>query len=261
MKKGLILIIELVFGLVFGGLIVYFGFDNKCNEKIVYSDNTLEEQSSVVEIEVGKFENIIEKLNYFDFYNRDFDSKSFDNQEMLYWAIMNTKSDGEYTYLDSMQKTVDSAFDYTLIPEDIKCLMESSDTKSILFKYDESKKRFYVNPEHAGHGGGGFTTDVINKYVSMSKKDDEYIVVVNKLFSNLDKDTGIGPDAYYPTYSDAVNFTNKLFDVEYSEEYDYMITNIDLEANKVSSNKLVSYTYVFERVDGNYYLVSYKIGK
>ena len=124
----------------------------------------------------------------------------------------------------------------------------------VLYKFDMSTNKYYYNVEHNCENHNEINA-IYKNVVSAKKKNDTYIITVNFMWNN-----SIQPDTIYKSYKDALNQKDVLLVIP-SE--DGNPSNEDIN-NFINSNyddikdKLHKYTYVFEKVDDNYLLVSFK---
>lgn len=214
----------------------------------------------------GSYQEIVKRIEYLskiESINRDINNVSeFTNQELLQFAshyVEKNKNDFSFT-LENVNKVLKTYFNRTIEEgEDIKCLVTSE--TEFAFLYDSSKKTFKINEKHSGHGGGHFDDLlVLNRILDYKIEGSKYIVKVGKAFSTI-PDTGFA-DKFYRTYNDYIREKNVLFEAEIFEDADGGVYSFPLEAfNGVPNDKLVTYEYTFEYNNGEYILVSYKIGK
>lgn len=214
----------------------------------------------------GSYQDIVRRIDYLseiEYINRDINNVSeLTNQELLKFAslyVEKNKNDFSFT-LENVNKVLKSYFNRTIDEgEDIKCLVTRE--PEFVYLYDSSKKTFKLNEKHSGHGGGHFgDLLVLNRIIDYKIEGSKYIVKVGKAFSTL-PDTGF-PDKFYRTYDDLEKEKNVLFVADIYESEDGEAYSFPLENfNNFPDDKLAIYEYIFEYKNGEYILVSYKIGK
>ena len=129
-----------------------------------------------------------------------------------------------------------------------------------LFIFDVEKNKYNYNTNHLPHN----TINILPYYTNITevtKRNDTYIVKVNNVWSSVTETYGYTLNGY-PTYKDALNNTNELFNLT---DYDDTINDYNYYAIKeiednydTYKDKLKTYTYTFMKKDNNYYLTSFK---
>ena len=240
-------------------LLLVVGCDETKNE-----DEKKQEAREVTEVEKEKIINIINKMKYLDYYGKSFEVKDLTNQEALrasyniYTAIY---PNGELKF-SKIEEIADDYLGFSLEPEHILCdtHFNIAGASDYILLYDSKKEEFVDNDSHLGHGGGGFTTAVYNRYVSGTVLEDVYTIKVYKLFSDLTSDVMDETTYYYSTYSNAQKEVNKLFKTTYNFETNRFDKDPQNLLDNMDTDDLVIYTYTFILDDGNYVLDEYKIG-
>ena len=105
------------------------------------------------------------------------------------------------------------------------------------------------------HGHGGNFVDVKQRIISAKTNDDNE----NRMVTVLVKQAfGLGEHVvteYYDSIEDAEKEVNPILKMEYDEEGMFFD---EYDFNNVSNDKMNTYEYVFEIIDGIYVLKSYK---
>ncbi len=248
MKKIILLLI--VFFIILTGC---SNDGDKIDEK---KDNTNYREMTSGEQE--KLLNIIDDLQYFDFLGKSFRVADLNNQDVLQFTyellgdLLNGKKFAE------IETLVSKYLNYSVEPENVICRTHYNVSLSSedLYLYNSKTDSYSYNSNHLGHGGGGFRTYVVNRYVSSKVTDNTYEIIVYKGFSDLLGDVSTDETEYnfYATYDDAVEQKNPLFKALPSdasaklEEYD-------------KTDNLVEYKYTFKLKNENYLLTDYEIKK
>lgn len=218
----------------------------------------------VTKDEKEKLVNIIDKMKYLDYYGKSFEVKDLTNQEALrasYNIYTSIYPNGELKF-SKIEEVADNYLGFSLEPEHILCdthfnILGASD---YILLYDSKKDEFVDNDSHLGHGGGGFTTAVYNRFVSGTVLEDVYTIKVYKLFSDLTSDVMDETSYYYSSYSNAQKEVNKLFKTTYNFETNRFDKDPQNVLDNMDTDDLIIYTYTFILDDGNYVLDEYKIG-
>ncbi len=233
---------------------------NKKNEEVK------ENIRDFTEVEEKALMKIVDDLKYLDYFDKSFEIKDLTNQELLRTSISiyNKKSNysGKYT-IRNLEDVAKEYFDYKLVGENVECESHWEDTggSKYISLFDDYTGTFVYNDEHYGHGGGGFSTEVYNRFKSGEVKDDKYILKVYKLFSGLSTDVMEEDVYYFNSYNNAARNKDKLFKAKYNFETDRLSVDPQDKLDKMEEEKLIIYTYIFEVKNGNYILKSYKIGQ
>lgn len=272
MKKNVLIIILvgiICLGVGFGGSYMFLKQKNKCEEvkceerqgetkcDAPFEEKVFKEQHTL------DYEQLLDKINAMnnlDYLNKNFSIDEIQNLDMMKFALkfIDERYDEEFS-IDRVNEITKKYFDKEVKGEDIPC-NECEDIN--LYLYDKDKKTFKYNEMHGGHGSDGrYNPNVLNRIVSIENKENEYTVRVKKAFCIMTGDTGYCT-RYYNSYDGAINKKDYLFDIEVDNSDDFMDA-IDhyypeVEFNKISNDKLNTYTYVFEKNgDNDFILKSY----
>lgn len=267
MKKILGWVLALSIGVAIGCGTVYFIMKDDSEKKCEAQENNTKCDSNDAKVdseisatEYIELKSIIDELQYVDILNKDVSDVSKLTKDDLFWFVYYSSSNKEEILLKDVNKVTQKYFGVDIEPGDILCNSNHDGDGEYLYIYNEKNQSFSLNPDHPGHGGGGIISVVYNRYVSSKKNDNTYEVVVNKIFSNTLGDTSIGPNGFYPSYSDALSYKDKLFDVKYNDN-DEMVTDIEKEFKGIDSSKLNEYKYTFVKKNNSYVLSKYEILK
>lgn len=196
---------------------------------------------------------VIDDLRYLDYYGKSFKVSDLNNQEVLQFGISLVDEVEGLKFVD-LEKLVHRYLDFSLEPEDIICVTHYNvmGSSANLYLYNSTTGDYTYNEKHLGHGGGGFSAFVVNRYVSSKVSDGVYEVVVYKAFSDILGDVSGESSDYYPSYNDAVFQKNKLFTANHEDAASTLnqYTAVD---------QLVKYTYTFKLKDNHYVLTKYDI--
>lgn len=247
MKKAYVIFILLISLFLIGG----------CSTNIKDEETVKVEKRELAENEKSSLMEVINKLAYMDYYNKDVVPRNMANQEILrlsyeILALEGKVASGELNFSD-LENVAMNYFGYGLEPENLVCdthynIQDAGGADIMIYNVETGV--YTNNSNHLGHGSGGLRTEVYNNYVEGDYTDGTYTIVVNKLFSGLLGEPYDSKLSYYATYGDAINSKNELF----------KSNMIDLNKFNEYQDKLVKYTYTFQLKDDNYVLTSYKIG-
>ncbi len=244
------------------GLLFILGFlIVGCEKKEEVKEETKVEIRELTKQEQNSLIRRITELEYLDFYNKNFIPSDLTNQEVLrvsyeIYKLNNKGVDPFNVSFSDLEVIAKEYLGFSLEPENITCdthfyvSHESSD----LLLYDIDTGKYVYNDSHLGHGSGGIRSKVINFYVSGKVEGDRATIVVHKLFSEILGDVYEGKLGYYSSYSNAKEYKSVLFKAMYNDD-------LKDEYDKLDKSKLVSFTYVFDIVDGKYVLSEYKLGE
>ena len=127
-----------------------------------------------------------------------------------------------------------------------------------LVKYNSNLNIYNQNPEHLGHGSD-YVKPIYRKINSIEKKDDNYILSLNKLYSGsiLSGENGIYTDALEENKITSFDkFYNNYGQLNVSELINYYDNNYDS-----FKNLKPQYKYTFKKSENDYYLSKYEIIK
>lgn len=266
-ERTLILVLFLLLGgfiggVITGGAVLFFGQDDdKCvevkenldKEETENNDNQ-ETEKWVYVSDYEKIEQRIEDLGRIEQVSRNInDVKDFTNQELLLFAIDRLGYSEVHT-LKEVNEVTQSYFGLDVEPEDVNC--HFSPDEAPLFLYDEKKKEFVPNEEHGAHGLGSYYADILNRIIDVDVKDNVYTVKVKKAFGHT-QDTGPATTTFYKTYKDMDELKNPIMDYKWETYEDVENYMPEVDFNNLDSDKMLTYTYVFEKVDEEFILVSY----
>jgi len=246
MKKKLLILFLFLSIFIVGG----------CKKKEEPKKEEVNEIRVLKEEEINTLMEKIEDLYYFDINPaKSFKTSELTNQEVLLWSIGLEDADG--VLFSDLEKLALDYLDFSLEPENVLCMTHSNilGTSDYRYLYDVDTKKFVKNDNHAKHSESGYYAYVINKYVSSSYENGDYIITVSKIFSDTDRIINANSDSlvkrdWYKTYQDAKNKKNPVMsksDYKKAEEF----------FNKNGAYK--KYTYTFKLKNGNYVLKSYVI--
>jgi hypothetical protein len=253
MKKKIVIVFFLIISLFL------FGCEKKKKEnveeeKVEIRDLTEDEKTTLLEK--------VDALYYFDINPaKSFKVSDLTNQEVLLWAVYDTDIIN-IPFADFEKKAADY-LDFSLEPENILCMTHSNilGASDYLYLYNVNDKNFIKNVSHVEHSNKGYYSFVINSYVNSTYQNGDFIVWINKLFTDTDLtvyssvNTAIVPSAkrnWYTNYADAKNKTNAFLQGKNYDEAKELLDVKDAEG-------LVTYKYTFKLKNGNYVLKSYEI--
>lgn len=263
-----ILLLILLVGVFVGGLItggavlVDDKTDNKpCSDEVdkVEKDNNeengdVESEKSVYVSDYEKIVQRIEDLERIEQVSRNINNvKDFSNQELLLFAVDYLGYDENHT-LEEVNAVVQKYFGIDVTPEDINC--HHSDEEPPLYVYDSNKQEFLINEEHGAHGLGSYYSDILNRVVNIKVENNVYTVEVKKAFGRT-QDTGPATTTFYKTYKEMNELGTPIMDYKWDTYEDVENYMPEVDFNNLDSNKMLTYTYVFEKVDEEFILVSY----
>ena len=226
-------------------------------EEIVDNCIQLEQDQTQIE-EADTIEKALTRYYYFTMLDKEI-TKPEDidlNDLLLFVSSMNmqevTRAHNGYDFsLKQANKILKKYFDYE-IEEGADILCELCGEKPYL--YDKENKVFTYNWD-AEHGHGGSGVDVKQRIISAKTNDDNE----NRMVTVLVKQAfGLGEHVvteYYDSIEDAEKEVNPILKMEYDEEGMFFD---EYDFNNVSNDKMNTYEYVFEIIDGIYVLKSYK---
>lgn len=258
MKKGNNFIIIVLVGLIllFGGIYIYLNFFsdygkykevNNFNELVTVFENKF----SKYKIEnISKLEKNITNLN--NLTNKE-------KVEIAYYGIRDKALDSYTNGIDAklMDDYLNGLFgnDFKWKKDSILCNLGDE-----LYLYNEDTNKYVYNEEHLGHGAT-VVESYFSKIISIQESGNLYKVKEVRLWMKYSE---TGPTSFedaYDTYNNAVNETNPLFRYNMTgvipdgEEYYYFLKS-EIENNfDQYKDKMATYTYNFEKVNGEYYLV------
>lgn len=151
----------------------------------------------------------------------------------------------------------------------IKCFMEhETEEQNIRYRFNKSLDKYVYNDNHPGHGGGN--SKPYGSYLETKKvnvKSGKYSLTAPVIFYGGKVCYDVGGckyEAAYKSYDDAKNKSNPLVSLEFDNKT-YWTSNGDefpiFEEEKLYNDykdKLDTYTFVFEKEDGNLIFKSYK---
>ncbi len=234
-------------------MLLLVGCNNNESKAVKIEENKISDLNNT---EKEQLLEIIDELKYMDFYGKDILPRNLTNQEALRISYEILKSKGNYNELkfSDLEKIAIAYLGFGLEPENLLCdthFVLSSGVNSDIYIYNNDTKKYDKNSSHVSHTDSGIKTDVYNSYVKGTKNGNEYVVSVNKIFSGILGSSYDAASTYYNSYKDSVSYKNVLFKGG-------KITDESFDKYR---DKLVSYTYKFRYVDGNYVLSSYTIEK
>ncbi len=246
MKKIYVIFILFMSLFFFGG----------CGIKDSDNKNVKVETRELTDIERTSLMEIVDKLSYMDFYDKNIVPKNLTNQEALRIAYEIVVSDGN-TGSISFSTLEDVAMKYlgfSLEPENLNCdthfnIQDSSGADILV--YDVNTGNYKKNISHVSHSTKGVKTKVYNEYFDGYVENDKYVVVVYKVFSELIGNNTANKLNYYSNYNDAKNSTNVILNTN----------DIAGEFVKLDKDRINKYTYEFKLKDKDYILLRYIINE
>lgn len=250
-------------GLITGAILLYNNDevleekfeDNKSENKQDKDTNEKEEVEKWVYVsDYEKIEMRIKDLGRIEQVSRNINSvEDFTNQELLLFAIDRLGYSEVHT-LKEVNEVTQSYFGLDVEPEDVNCHFSTDEAP--LYLYDEKKKEFVPNEEHGAHGLGSYYSDILNRIIDVDVKDNIYTVKVKKAFGRT-QDTGPATTTFYKTYKDMDELKTPIMDYKWETYEDVENYMPEVDFNNLDSDKMLTYTYVFEKVDEEFILVSY----
>lgn len=230
--------------------------ESKCNVIV-------EETEVIKEQHTKDYEQMLEKINdisYLEYTNKNFNTEELSNLEIIKFVLnfIDEKYDSEFS-LNRVNELAEKYFGKKVDGEDVPCI-ECDNV--MLFIYDKDKQVFKLNEEHGSHGVSGiYYPYVLNRITSIENDSNMYTVTVKKAFCVNKGETGYCTD-YFKSYEDAINRNDVLFEINDTENLmeaiDYYYPEV--EFNKISNDKLNTYTYIFEKESNdNFVLKSYSL--
>ncbi len=244
-KKNKILII--VFSVIVTCLLLYIFIDfvgDAINEGKV--EPTSKENLEEVSLDLIDFisENNLDAL---DAYGKD---------DLLMVAISHV-CDGVYDCKnvsgDSVQDYLKTIFDKEIQLQDIQCYLSDG----VLYSYDSNSDRFIYNDSHPAHEPLN-TTALYTKVNSIKKKNEKYILVLNKLYYNPGKSEYISSDPF--GINKVYNFSDYDMPSDNGAVIDMtkLISDYDNQFNRIK-DKETRYEYTFRRDGKKYILEKYAV--
>lgn len=254
MKKnnGLIIaILSLIFILlIVGGVIIYYKHTEKDNilKDPKVEDSFQKDVNTKLSIEeIDELMDAIDNLSRLDKYNqKELKLSDIDNQMKLDIALILATTDEYKLYdesytLGDINRISNKYFGSNIETENFMCDYDDK----VMYKYDESSKKYIYDENHLGHGVT--IIDTVNLYFDSSKDGDTYTITVKKAFG--DDDYSVSKN-FYASYEDAVMRTNSVFYVNTSEEENVKKDYKDgAEKNKLY---LKNFTYTFKKKNTDY---------
>lgn len=242
-----------IFWLLILSLFIFVG----CGEEKKESREIVSKKRDLTSDEISNIMNVIDKIIYLDYYNKDLIPRNMTNQEVLrvsyeILASQGKAASGKLKFSD-LENVAMNYLGFGLEPENLVCDTHyniQDDGGADIMIYDVKTGVYSNNSNHLGHGAGGLRTEVYNNYVSGYEDNGTYTIIVNKIFSEVLGDVYNSKKGYYATYSDASTNKNKLFEA----------TIFGKEKFNDYKDNLVKYTYTFKLINEHYVLSSYKIG-
>ncbi len=146
--------------------------------------------------------------------------------------------------INAFQNTIFGDLD--LEHEDVLC-----ECKSKLFVYNKEKEEYVYNEEHGGHGFCKVYKE-FTKLVDFYEKDGQYIASYKYAFGNYCEDDST---QIFGSYSDAEKQKNPIYNDDILSQETEDTVKQDYEEIK---DKLMTYTYTFEKVGGKIKIVDFK---
>lgn len=258
-KDKKLIIIIVILCILLAGCVGYICFDKfilKDNEVVDHEkeNDDIEEKEEDRELTVDELNALTAKVEVYNsafssYYPID-DISEIDNESFLTFALNRVRTTGDQQEFDAnkMDDVINTYFgsDVKINHKDYLCSVEGS----ILYKYDETNKKYTFNTEGVhGHGGSisGYLPEINTKVLDGKYEDGFYYVNAKVLYSNSCGDTCGPVYAYYSSYSGGEAVATNV------SEY---ITEADKE---VYREKLPITTYKFKKYDNNLILVSVEI--
>jgi len=149
-----------------------------------------------------------------------------------------------------------------LIHESIKCVTATNPVHNE-YEYNSSAKT-YSNANHGGHGIENRVYAVYSKASNFKEKNGQYLISYKYVFGVL-REFGVDSDPVFGSYSDAKNNTNPIHTFAADANVNDGVVDSGNEPKYIEQNyssfenKLSTYTYTFEKIDGKIKLVSFSV--
>lgn len=149
---------------------------------------------------------------------------------------------------------VKKVFNMDIVLENVLC--ENDD--GVLYNYDEKNDRFIYNSTHPSHKYYS-TKPILSKVYSIKKKNEQYILVLNKLYFNSDVSEFVTTDPL------GINSVYKFNDYDMPDSKGNLVLDMtklkaDYENNyERLKNKGTRYQYTFSKRGLNYVLEEYDV--
>ncbi len=125
-----------------------------------------------------------------------------------------------------------------------------------IYEYNEETDTYSEKSKNYGHGARSIGI-IYSNAIEFKNEDNRYIISYDYLFSYFSE----GETNYkiYGSYEDALNNTNYLGTINYSDDFNKTVE--EFYDNNYSSieEKLKIYSYTFEKVDGKIQLVDFSV--
>lgn len=230
-----------------GGLSLGSHLTTKKENQSQQKEETKTEQISTLKVdEIDIIQNKIVQLNALISLGKITDTSIISEKDLLDFAIISLPASEDGTYkLD---------FINSFLETNLGRKIEKPTNYDVTFATCEYKAN--ANEYNClGHGGEFYQS--FNRLLSIEVKDNIYTIQVKKAI-NKAQDIGYDTNPYYKNIEDLKENKNVLFkaevfengcDYEFKEEPSFMF-------DKLSNDKLPTYTYTFEKVESNYILKS-----
>ena len=258
MKKNNDLMLIGLLGLIFilVGLFVYLSFFSDYGN---YKDvNNFSELSTVFEEKLDKYnlENVAKlERNIVDLTN-------LTNKEKVDIAYYGIREKIENAYENGIDGKLMDDYLKELFGPDFKWKKESilCNLGHEMYLYNEEKNKYEYNEEHYGHGASGVES-YFSKIISIKQSGNLFKVTGVRLWLAYSDQGPNSIEDAYDTYNNAWQEINKLFNITVTgiipdgeQSYYYLKTEIENNFDQYK-NKMATYTYTFEKVDEEYYLI------
>jgi len=184
------------------------------------------------------------------------------NNERLTIAIKKYAKNNNLDYYDLSEvkkNDVEDAFKTTTIGslnlkhENVKGSFKISTCNHDMWIYNTGKELYTSSME--GHGICA-SKEVYRKLISLKEEKGKYVAVYKFIFDYGCEDPG--PTPLYGSYEDAINGKNKLGEINnalYSTEEEFK--KIAAQKYEDIKGSLMTYTYIFEKIDGKITLIDF----
>lgn len=260
-KNNIVIVIVVAFlFLLIAGVIYYFYFSD-------YEEKEKKKESLYIKIIddsiINELENTIKNNNLYVLarLEKDIDDmNSLESSQKLSMAfpVVSKNIDDSLTIgvtPDLVDEYFKNTFKTTMYWDKTDIYCECSE---VLYKYDIESNKYIYNISHKVHDSVNIYP-YYSKVLDVKKKNDIYVITFTYVWDKFDGTKDFANNGY-ASYKDANNSENRLFSLENDSTLDLATQMIEQNYDALKSN-LHKYTYVFEKVDNNYLITSFKFTK